>query len=137
MSARYLIFYLRFVGVAALLAFAAALMPGSWMVEIAEWMDIEPFPDAPLTFYLARNLSLMYGFLGVFLMLIASDLPRYRPLVRWMAVSAVSFAVLQGVVNAMAGMPAMWTYGESGWNLLGGGLMWWLQARTFEDGGRE
>ena len=137
MSARYLLFYLRFVGVFALLAFAAALMPGNWMVEIAGWMDIKPFPEAPLTFYLARNLSLMYGFLGVFLLLIASDLPRYRRLVRRMAVCAVSFAVLQGVVNAMAGMPAMWTYGESGWNLLGGGLMWWLEARTLKDGGRD
>ncbi len=137
MSARYLIFYLRFVGVSALLAFGAALMPGNWMVEIAGWLDIKPFPDAPLTFYLARNLSLMYGVLGVFLMLIASDLPRYRPLVWWMGVCAVLFAVLQGVVNAMAGMPAMWTFGESGWNLLGGGLLWWLDSRTREEGGRE
>ncbi|EMI43272.1 hypothetical protein [Rhodopirellula sp. SWK7] len=125
--------FLRVIGVAALLAFAAAVMPSQWMIAIARQLGIEPFPDSPLTFYLARNLSLLYGYVGVLLMLIASDLPRYRPLVWWVAVGTISFGAMQFIVDSMAGMPGWWTFGESGSTFFGGVLLWWLDARTSKD----
>lgn len=133
MSPLYLLVYLRVIGGASLLAFGAALMPGVWIVEISQWLGWNPFPDSPLTFYLARNLSLLYGYVGVFVLIIAADLPRYRPLVRWAAIGTMSFGVLQFIVDSMAGAPAWWTYSESGWAFFGGGLLAWLDARTSKD----
>ncbi len=133
MSPSYLLIYLRVIGGAALFAFGAALMPSGWIVEISRWLGLKPFPDSPLTFYLARNLSLLYGYVGAFVLVIAADLPRYRPLVRWAAIGTMSFGVLQLIVDSMAGVPAWWTYGESGWTFFGGMLLAWLDARTSKD----
>lgn len=102
------------------------------MIEIAEELRIDFPSQSPLAFYLARNLSLLYGYVGAALLLIAADLTRYRPLVRWAAYGTLSFALLQAVVDSMAGMPAWWTWGESGSTLLGGGLLWWLDRHTRE-----
>lgn len=126
----YLLMYLRLIGGAALLAFGAALMPRDWIVDVSGWLGIQPFPDSPLTFYLARNLSLLYGYVGVFMLVIAANLPRYRPLVWWAAVGTMSFGVLQLIVDSMAGLPSWWIFGESGWTFGGGVLLAWLNART-------
>lgn len=130
MNVRYLLVFLRLVGSAALLAFGAALMPERWMIEIAEELGIKPFPEHPLTFYLARNLSLLYGYVGAVLLLVASDLRRYRPLVGWIAKGTLSFGVLQLIVDAMSGLPTWWTVGEGTSTLIGGGILWWLDRRT-------
>jgi len=129
-DSRWLVNFLRLIGAAALFAFGAAVMPERWMVEIASELGIEPFPKAPLTFYLARHLSLLYGFVGAALLLIASDLPRYRPLVRWAARGTVLLGVLQAVCDSMAGMPNLWTWAESISTLLGGCLLWILDRQT-------
>lgn len=123
---RRLILFLRGVGVITLLAFAAAVMPQKWMIETAEALGFEPFPNSPLTFYLARNLSLLYGFVGVGLLVVTIDFDRYRPLVRYMAWGTMAFGVLQFVVDAQSSLPAWWTLGESTSTFLGGLLIGWL-----------
>ena len=125
-----LLLFLRFVGYTTLLAFPAALMPEPWMVAIAKLLTIDDFPSAPLTFYLARNLSLVYGFVGVGILIITGDLARYRPFVRLMAFGTMAFGILQVVCDSMSAMPWWWSYGE-GLSTLGGGmLMYWLDARA-------
>lgn len=130
MNDRFLKLFLRVVGGFALLAFAAAVMPSRWMIEIAEELGLPAFPEHPLTFYLARNLSLLYGFVGFTLVIVASDLQRYRPLVRLMAFGTVLFSVMQLIVDAMSGMPPWWTWGESGSTFSGGILLFWLDRKT-------
>lgn len=125
-SDRRLSIILKLVGYSALCAFGAAVMPAAWIETLSKLLGIDPFPDSPLTFYLARNLSLMYGFVGAFLVMIASNLDRYRPLVRWMTLATIVFGILQLCVNAMAGLPAWWTLGESLSTIAGGGLLWFL-----------
>jgi len=127
---RHLTWFLRFIGYVALLAFLAAVMPADWKIRIGRELGIHPFPDAPLTFYLARNLSLLYGYVGAALLLIAADLERYRPLIRWAALGTLSFGVLQLVVDAMSGMPSWWTFGEGGSTFAGGLLLGWLDRRA-------
>lgn len=125
-----LLLFLKTIGYFTLLAFAAAVMPEIWMVKIAKTLTIDPFPSSPLTFYLARNLSLIYGFVGVGVLVIANDLDRYRPLVRLLAIGTMIFGVLQIVCDSMSTMPWWWTFGE-GLSTLGGGvLMYWLDARA-------
>ena len=129
-----LLLFLRVVGYFTLLAFAAAVMPESWMVKIAKALTIDPFPSSPLTFYLARNLSLIYGFVGAGVLVIASDLDRYRPLVRLLAIGTMAFGVLQLVCDGMSAMPWWWSVGE-GLSTLGGGiLMYYLDARARSNG---
>jgi hypothetical protein len=126
---RYVLLFLRVIGGIALLAFAAAVMPETWIVETAEALGFDPFPFSPLTFYLARNLSLLYGFVGVFLLVVALDLDRYRPLVRYVAIGTILFGPLQLVVDSMSDMPSWWTLGESLSTLVGGVLLYWLQQK--------
>lgn len=127
---RGLLLFLRVVGGFTLLAFVAAVLPADWMVEIADELNVGPLPDLPLVFYLARNLSLLYGFVGAALLIVASDLPRYRPLVRYAWKGTLLFGVLQLVVDTMAGMPWWWTLGESGSTVAGGMLLRWLECRS-------
>jgi hypothetical protein len=126
---RYVLLFLRVIGGIALLAFAAAVMPETWIVETAEALGFDPFPFSPLTFYLARNLSLLYGFVGAFLLVVALDLDRYRPLVRYVAIGTILFGPLQLVVDSMSDMPSWWTLGESLSTLVGGVLLYWLQQK--------
>ena len=126
-SDRNVLLFLRIVGGVSLLAFCAAVMPADWMIEIAETLGFEPFPNSPLTFYLARNLSLMYGFVGALLIVISMDLPRYRTLIWYLAVGTIVFGVLQFVVDSMSRLPDWWTLGESLSTLFGGALLYWLQ----------
>ncbi|PHQ33595.1 hypothetical protein [Rhodopirellula bahusiensis] len=125
--------FLRIIGVTALLAFAAAVMPEKWMIEIAQEIGIDPFPESPLTFYLARNLSLLYGFVGGLLCILSSDLPRYRDLIGWAAVGTIAFGLLQLIVDSMSGLPGWWTVGEGGSTLAGGLLLRWLEQTAKAD----
>ena len=124
---RWLLLFLRLIGGTSLLAFLASVMPAAWIVSISEELGFDPFPNSPLTFYLARNLSLLYGFVGATLLVIASDLSRYRPLVRYTAIGTILFSGLQFVVDSISGLPSWWTWGESGSTLIGGVMLLWLQ----------
>lgn len=130
MSDKWLILFLRVVGLVTLLAFGAAIMPEKWIVEVAEELSFDPFPHSPLTFYLARNLSLLYGFVGCLLLIIAADLERYRPLVRWTAIGAIAFGILQAIVDIQSGMPWWWTAYESLSTVVGGILIFELDRRS-------
>jgi hypothetical protein len=112
------------------LAFAAAVMPEKWIVEISEALGFDPFPMSPLTFYLARNLSLLYGFVGTALLALSLDLPRYHHLIRYAAFGTVLFGGLQLVVDLQSNMPLWWTWSESMSAVVGGFLMYWLYRRS-------
>lgn len=111
---------LRVVGGVTMVAFAAAVMPQAWIIGIAQWLGFEPFPDAPLTHYLARNLSLIYGFVGALVWRIGSRLDQYRSLVGPFAWAVVAFGIGRAVVDTQAGMPLWWTAGESTCSIIGG-----------------
>ena len=99
---------LKLVAAVTLLAFAAAVMPGRWIVETARWLGFDPFPESPLTYYLARNLSLMYGFIGAAIWYIATKLERYRDLVKPLALASIAFSLSQAAVNIQSEMPTWW-----------------------------
>jgi cell division protein FtsW (lipid II flippase) len=129
-SDRLLLILLRLIGGISLLAFLAAVMPEHWIVETSEALGFDPFPNSPLTFYLARNLSLLYGFIGALLIFVSLDLDRYRPLVWYVSIGTVLFGVLQLIVDGMSGLPAWWTLGESLSTFVGGVLLCWVQRKS-------
>ncbi len=126
---RWLRIFLQCVGYVSLLAFVAAVMPASWFIEASKGLGLE-FADLPLTFYLARNLSTLYGFVALVLLVIATDLDRYLPLARYAAFGTLLLGTLQLVTDAQAGMPWWWTLGESVSTWIGGLLLWWLCRKS-------
>lgn len=125
---RWLVLLLRAVGVLTLAAFGAAVMPEKWMIEIAEELGFEPFPKSPLTFYLARNLSLLYGFVGAGMIVLTTDLPRYRPLIRYLAFGTMAFGLSQLIVDAQSALPLSWTLSEGCSTFAGGVFVFWVDA---------
>jgi len=107
-----LIWILRIGGVMTVLAFPTALLPASTMAEIHAWLGLGSFPDQPITSYMARSLSLLYGFHGVLLLVISTDVRHYRKLVGWMAWLMIGLGPALLAVDLHAGMPAMWTWSE-------------------------
>jgi len=124
---------LRVIGAVTMVAFAAAVMPQTWIIGFAQWLGFDPFPDAPLTHYLARNLSLIYGFVGALVWWIGSRLDQYRSLVSPLAWAVVAFGVGRAVVDTQAGMPLWWTAGESISSIVGGlTIVWFDRVATDE-----
>lgn len=124
---RYLRWFFDVVGGVSLLAFGAALMPAKWFIEISDELGLDFIPN-PLTFYLARNLSLLYGFVGLVLLTVARDLQRYHPLIGKIAFGTVAFGLLQLAVDGLSAMPLWWTVGEGVSTIVGGLMIFALNA---------
>jgi hypothetical protein len=106
---RVLLFLLRFWGVGGLLALGAVVMPMSWMAATHRWLGLGEMPAGPVVEYLARCLSVFYALFGALLLVVASDLERYRPVVRFLAVAVVLMSVAFFGIDLAAGMPWWWT----------------------------
>jgi hypothetical protein len=62
--------------------------------------------------YLARSLSAFYTLVGALCLVMASDLERYRPLVRFLGLAFALMSVVLLGVDLAAGMPWWWTASE-------------------------
>ena len=87
-SDKALVILLRIVGVPALFALVAVVMPLSWMAATHRWLRLGEMPTGPVVEYLARSLSAFYAVMGALCLVLATDLERYRPLVRFLGVPA-------------------------------------------------
>jgi hypothetical protein len=131
-NARRLLAWLLYVmGGVMSLAFLAVVMPTSLMASIADWLGVGPLHRSPLTEYLTRTLSAMYGVLGVLHLYLARDVVRYLDLivvVGWLTVLAGAIVT---AVDFGAGMPPFWSWGEGPPTVLTGLVYVWLarQAR--------
>ena len=95
-----------------LLAFAALLLPTSWMAAAHEWLGLGELPQSPVIEYLTRSIAALYGFHGVLVMIVAGDPMRYRTIVSYLGVMDIVFGLLMLAIDLHAGMPSMWTIGE-------------------------
>lgn len=103
---------LRVVGITGLFAMPAIFLPLAWMNAIHGFLGLGELPDAPIVRYLARSLSTFYAMFSVTTLLIASDIRRYRALVKlWGLLVTVAGFVLLGI-DLNAGMPTSWTLSE-------------------------
>ena len=118
--------FLWSVGVFTQLAFFAGVMPAKWIIEITDELGLQPFPDTPVAFYLARHLSVLYGFVGVGVLVLSYRLSELRALVRYLAMGTIVFGVLQAIVGVQSEMPIWWILMESLSTIFGGLLIGWL-----------
>lgn len=109
---RICVWLLRLGGIATVAAFPTMLMPTAWMAGIHEWLGLGAYPDAPLTSYLSRSIAGLYGFHGVLMLLVSTDVRRYAPIVVYLGTMNVLFGLMMLAVDLDAGMPWWWTAGE-------------------------
>jgi hypothetical protein len=106
-------------------------MPTAAMAAIADWLGVGPLQRSPLTEYLTRSLSAMYGVFGVLHLYLARDVVRYLDVIvviGWL--TALAGAIVTAIDFA-AGMPPFWSWGEGPPTILVGFAILWLarQAR--------
>jgi hypothetical protein len=111
-SENVLVILLRFVGSGALFALVPVFMPFSWMIATHRWLGLGEMPTGPVVEYLARSVSAFYALFGALCVVVASDLDRYRPLVRFLGVATALMSLVILVVDLAAGMPWWWTASE-------------------------
>jgi hypothetical protein len=121
-----LVLLLRFVGVPALFALIAVFMPVSWMAATHRWLGLGEMPTGPVVEYLARSLSAFYAIMGALCLVVAADLERYRPLVRFLGVAFALMGVVLLGVDLAAGMPWWWSASEGPGGVVFGALLFVL-----------
>jgi hypothetical protein len=126
---------LRFVGVGALFALVAVFMPLSWMAATHRWLGLGEMPTGPLVEYLARSLSSFYAVMGALCLVVATDVERYRPLVRFLGVVFALMSVVFLGVDLSAGMPWWWTASEGPGGVVFGVLLLVLARPGYSKGG--
>jgi hypothetical protein len=121
-----LVLLLRLVGVGSLFALVAVVMPSSWMAATHRWLGLGEMPTAPVVEYLARSVSAFYALFGAICLVLASDLERYRPLVRFLALAVVLMSLVVLGVDLAAGMPWWWSASEGPGGVVFGALLFVL-----------
>ena len=106
MADKALVVLLRFVGVSALFALVAVFMPVSWMAATHRWLGLGEMPTGPVVEYLARSLSAFYAVYGALCLVVAADLGRYRPLVRFLGMAFALMSVVFGALLFVLARPA-------------------------------
>jgi hypothetical protein len=95
-----------------LLAFGAVFFPTRWMATLHEWLGLGPFPDAPITEYLTRSVSLLYGIHGGLFLVLAGNVRRYRDPLVYLIVMGVVFGTIMTLIDLRAPVPLYWTLSE-------------------------
>ena len=130
-TARRLLAWLLYVmGGMMTAAFLAVVMPTSLMATIADWLGVGPLARSPLTEYLTRSLSAMYGVLGVLHLCLARDVVRYLNLIVVIGWLTVLAGAIMTVVDVAAGMPPFWSWSEGPPTVLTGLAFIWLARRA-------
>jgi len=109
-------------------AFFAVLLPVEWMASTHAWLGLGAFPRTPVVDYLARSVAALYGFHGVMLYLISTDVVRYRPLVWFAAGMSATFGVMLIGIGLHAGLPTYWVAIEGPSVIAIGGVLAWANA---------
>jgi hypothetical protein len=121
---------LRVGGVVMLLATFAIFMPVSWMAASHEWLGLGEFPEAPLTDYLTRSISLLYAMHGGLLLILANDIRRYRPVLLYFGIVTIVGGVLLTGIDLHAGLPTYWILWEGPPIAVVGVVITWLVLRS-------
>jgi hypothetical protein len=106
---RALRFFVAAIALAEFGAIAGVFMPVSLMAAVHAWLGLGTMPDGALVPYLARSLSAFYVVHGGVMMVCATDVRRYAPMIAYLAWAGIAFAVMVTVLDTMTGFPWYWT----------------------------
>lgn len=109
---RALSWLLRGLGLIDACALIVALLPGDFILRISREMGLATLPDSPLDGYLIRSTSVLYALHGGLMLGLASDVARYRPVIRLLGCLAIAHGIVMFGVDRAIGMPAWWTWTE-------------------------
>ena len=126
---------LRLAGACELFAFLAVVMPRSWMEASHAWLGLGVLPEGPVLMFMIRQASYTYGMHGVSLFLLASDVVRFRPLVRLNGVSFLLAAPVFFLIDTTSGIPWWWTLVDTlGCGFFGAALLWLTRGGAVRQG---
>jgi hypothetical protein len=126
-SEKLLVILLRYLfGIPGLFALVRVFVPLSWMATTHRWLGLGEMPTSPIVEYLARSVSALDALLGALCLVMASDLDRYRPLVRFFGAAFALISMIFTGFDAAAGMPWWWTAIEGPSGAAMGALMFFL-----------
>ena len=123
------------LGIGSLFALVPVYMPVSWMAATYRWLGLGEMPTGPIVEYLARSLSAFYALVGALCLVMASDLDRYRPLVRFFGACLALLGIVFTGVDLAAGMPWWWTAFEGPGGVAFGALLFVLARPADSKGG--
>ncbi|MBI1347314.1 hypothetical protein GC163_13625 [bacterium] len=110
---RRLAWLLRAIGLLDLLAFLALAASPAQIARLHAQLGMGTFPEAVITVYLARTASMLYGFCGLLLLFLSTDVERYRPVIRFLALAGLIASALLLWIDVRTGMPWWWSVLES------------------------
>lgn len=108
LAVRWLRNSLMIFGIIDLLALAGVLLPYKAMNSIHRSSGLGELPNAPIVGYLARTGSLMYAIYGGVLLFVATDVRRYGPLIRFLALLAIGQGAILVAIDSIEAMPFWW-----------------------------
>jgi hypothetical protein len=109
---RILAYVLRGLGAIDLLAVLAVFLPIETMAAIHAWLGMGKLPDVPIVGYLTRSLSVLYALHGATILVLSSDVRRYAPVIKFLAVVALAHGIALFVIDLIVGMPSFWSMAE-------------------------
>lgn len=112
-SQRILSLLLRLTGAVEILAFIAVIMPRSWMEISHAWLGLGEMASGPLIMFMIRQASYAYGFHGVSLLVLATDVERYRTLIILNGISFLLAGPVFFAIDYTSGIPMWWTIIDS------------------------
>src|SRR5262249_36745512 len=99
------------------------------------WLGLGEMPAAPVVEYLARSVSAIDALLGALCLVMASDLERYRPLVRFFGAALALIGLVFTAIDVAAGMPWWWTVFEGPLGVSVGALIFFLARPVHRESG--
>ena len=103
---------LRTFGAICLTALLPLLMPAAWIHAAHEWLGWGPFPSVPVALYMARSNSALSAFYGGLLLVLARDVSRHRPVIRYQAAAIMAYSTAGLILGRAAGMPWWFVLGD-------------------------
>jgi hypothetical protein len=126
---RILVWFLRVAGVVMLIALGAVVMPFEWMNVIHQQTGLGELPHVPIVGYLTRSISALYALHGALVILLASDVRRYLPVVRFIGVAGAVFGALILGIDLVVRMPLTWAAREGPCVVALSAVILWLTGR--------
>jgi hypothetical protein len=121
---------LRVAGVVEILAFIAVVMPRSWMETSHTWLGLGEMPGAPVLMFLIRQASYTYGVHGISLLVLASNVERFRPLIILNGVAFLIAGPVFVLIDYTSGMPWWWAVADPLSCFCFGAALLWLTRRS-------